>query len=79
MNAVALRTLALADARILWRDPLLKWVLGLPLGLATLRRERLPGSRREADDGECPDDCHAGTEEIGPGWTLALRQPQPHE
>ena len=42
MNAVALRTLALADARILGRDPLLKWVLGLPLGLALVMRVLIP-------------------------------------
>ena len=42
MNAVALRTLALADARILGRDPLLKWVLGLPLGLALVLRVLIP-------------------------------------
>ena len=42
MNAFALRTLALADARILGRDPLLKWVLGLPLGLALVLRVLVP-------------------------------------
>jgi hypothetical protein len=42
MNAFALRTLALADARILRRDPLLKWVLGLPLGLALVLLALIP-------------------------------------
>lgn len=42
MNPLALRTLALADARILGRDPLLKWVLGLPLGLALVLRVLVP-------------------------------------
>lgn len=42
MNAAVLRTLALADARLLGRDPLLKWVLGLPIGLALLLRVLIP-------------------------------------
>jgi fluoroquinolone transport system permease protein len=42
MNGFALRTLALADARIVGRDPLLKWVLGLPLGLALVLRVLIP-------------------------------------
>ena len=46
MNVVALRTLALADARILGRDPLLKWVLGLPLGLALVLRVLIPRIRQ---------------------------------
>jgi fluoroquinolone transport system permease protein len=42
MNAFTLRTLALADVRIIGRDPLLKWVLGLPLGLALVLRVLMP-------------------------------------
>lgn len=42
MNPAVLRTLALADARLLARDPLLKWVLGLPIGLALLLRALIP-------------------------------------
>ena len=42
MNAAVLRTLALADARLLGRDPLLKWLLGLPFGLALLFRVLIP-------------------------------------
>ena len=42
MNAFTLRTLALADARSVGRDPLLKWVLGLPLGLALALRVLMP-------------------------------------
>jgi fluoroquinolone transport system permease protein len=42
MNTSILRTLALADARLLGRDPLLKWVLGLPVGLALLLRVLIP-------------------------------------
>jgi fluoroquinolone transport system permease protein len=42
MNTSVLRSLALADTRLLGRDPLLKWVLGLPLGLALLLRVLLP-------------------------------------
>lgn len=42
MNASVIRTLAVADARLLGRDPLLKWVLGLPLGLALLLRVLIP-------------------------------------
>jgi fluoroquinolone transport system permease protein len=42
MNTSVIRTLAVADARLLGRDPLLKWVLGLPLGLALLLRVLIP-------------------------------------
>ncbi len=42
MNASALRVLASADARVLGRDPLLKWVLLLPVGLAMLLRVLIP-------------------------------------
>jgi len=45
MNTSVIRTLAVADARLLWRDPLLKWVLGLPLGLALLLRLLIPRTR----------------------------------
>jgi len=45
MNTSVIRTLAVADARLLWRDPLLKWVLGLPLGLALLLRVLIPRTR----------------------------------
>ena len=42
MNTSILRTLALADARLLGRDPLLKWMLGLPVGLVLLLRVLIP-------------------------------------
>jgi fluoroquinolone transport system permease protein len=34
--------LAAADRRLVWRDPLLKWVLLLPIGLALLFRILIP-------------------------------------
>jgi fluoroquinolone transport system permease protein len=37
-----LQALAYADARLLWRDPLLGWVLLMPLGLAVLLRMLIP-------------------------------------
>jgi fluoroquinolone transport system permease protein len=37
-----LRSLVYADSRLLWRDPLLGWVLLLPLGLAVLLRVLIP-------------------------------------
>src|SRR4029453_5434628 len=52
---------------------------GSPKLRSTLRPGRLPGSRRKPDKGDGPHDCNAGAEEIGPGWTLVFRQPQPHE
>jgi fluoroquinolone transport system permease protein len=42
MNTRTLRALIQADARSLWRDPLLGWVLGLPLGIALLLRALVP-------------------------------------
>jgi fluoroquinolone transport system permease protein len=42
MSAAAFRALVYADSRSLWRDPLLGWVLGLPLGLALLLRLLIP-------------------------------------
>ena len=42
MTAAALRWLAYADMRLLWRDPLLKWVVLLPVGLALLLRALIP-------------------------------------
>jgi fluoroquinolone transport system permease protein len=42
MNAAALRTLIHADSRMLRRDPLLGWILVLPLGLALLLRPLMP-------------------------------------
>ena len=42
MNTRTLRALVDADARSLWRDPLLGWVLGLPLGVALLLRALVP-------------------------------------
>ena len=38
MRASTLGVLAHADARLIWRDPLLKWLLLLPIGLALLVR-----------------------------------------
>ena len=42
MTAAAWRSIALADARMLFRDPLLPWVVVLPLGLALLLRVLMP-------------------------------------
>jgi fluoroquinolone transport system permease protein len=42
MNAAALRALVFADSRLLWRDPLLGWVLFLPVGLAIVLRILIP-------------------------------------
>lgn len=42
MRAAPLRALVYADSRLLWRDPLLGWVLLLPLGLAVLLRVLIP-------------------------------------
>ena len=42
MKAAALSALMAADSRLLWRDPLLAWVLLLPIGLAALFRALLP-------------------------------------
>ena len=38
MTPAALRTLIAADARILWRDPLLVWMTAMPIGMALLIR-----------------------------------------
>lgn len=45
MNARTLTALMGADARLLWRDPLLGWILFMPVGLALLLRGLLPASR----------------------------------
>jgi fluoroquinolone transport system permease protein len=45
MSSAAVRALASADIRVLWRDPLLKWLLILPLLLAGLLRVLLPTAR----------------------------------
>jgi fluoroquinolone transport system permease protein len=42
MKAQVLSTLIYADSRLIWRDPLLAWVLLLPLGLAALFRVLIP-------------------------------------
>jgi fluoroquinolone transport system permease protein len=42
MNVAIFRTLIYADARMLWRDPLLGWILALPIGLALLLRLLIP-------------------------------------
>jgi fluoroquinolone transport system permease protein len=42
MNTRTFRALVDADTRSLWRDPLLGWVLGLPLGVALLLRTLVP-------------------------------------
>lgn len=42
MSARAWRALAAADSQILWRDPLLGWVLLLPLGVALMLRALIP-------------------------------------
>lgn len=38
MTPAAVRTLIVADARLLWRDPLLVWMTAMPLGMAALLR-----------------------------------------
>ena len=38
MTGAALRTLIAADARVLWRDPLLVWMMAVPIGMALLIR-----------------------------------------
>jgi fluoroquinolone transport system permease protein len=42
MSGSSLGALAYADTRVVWRDPLLKWVLFLPVGLALLLRVLIP-------------------------------------
>lgn len=42
MSAGSLRALVFADSRLLWRDPLLGWVLLMPLGLALALRILVP-------------------------------------
>src|SRR5688500_12038507 len=42
MSAQAWRALAAADSQILWRDPLLGWVLLLPLSVALMLRVLIP-------------------------------------
>ena len=42
MKAPALSALLAADSRLLWRNPLLVWVLLLPVGLAALFRALIP-------------------------------------
>ena len=42
MNGSSFGALAYADTRVVWRDPLLKWVLLLPMGLALLLRVVIP-------------------------------------
>jgi fluoroquinolone transport system permease protein len=42
MSAHTFGALAYADTRLVWRDPLLKWVLLLPIGLALLLRALIP-------------------------------------
>ena len=42
MNTAVFRALICADSRLLWRDPLLGWILALPIGLALLLRPLIP-------------------------------------
>ena len=42
MNTAAFSALIHADSRLLWRDPLLGWILALPIGLALLLRPLIP-------------------------------------
>jgi fluoroquinolone transport system permease protein len=42
MNVSVFRTLVYADSRMLWRDPLLGWILALPIALALLLRPLIP-------------------------------------
>ena len=59
MTVSALRALARADSRLLWRDPLLGWVLVMPVGLAMLSvlvafRDRVPCLRRRHPTDHAP-------------------------
>jgi len=47
MNAAVFRALIYADSRLLWRDPLLGWILALPIGLALLLRALIPRVQAE--------------------------------
>jgi fluoroquinolone transport system permease protein len=42
MSTAVFRALIHADSRVLWRDPLLGWILALPIGLALLLRALVP-------------------------------------
>jgi fluoroquinolone transport system permease protein len=42
MSTAVFRALIYADSRVLWRDPLLGWILALPIGLALLLRALIP-------------------------------------
>jgi len=42
MSVAMCRALIYADSRLLWRDPLLGWILALPIGLALLLRPLIP-------------------------------------
>jgi fluoroquinolone transport system permease protein len=42
MNVSVFHTLIYADSRMLWRDPVLGWILALPIGLALLLRPLIP-------------------------------------
>ena len=42
MSAAMFRALISADSRVLWRDPLLGWILALPIALALLLRPLIP-------------------------------------
>lgn len=42
MNAPMFAALVYTDTRLVWRDPLLKWILLLPVGLALLLRVVIP-------------------------------------
>ena len=46
MSARVWRALADADSRVLWRDPLLGWVLIMPLGVALMLRVLIPPTAR---------------------------------
>jgi fluoroquinolone transport system permease protein len=51
MNVSVFRTLVYADSRMLWRDPLLGWILALPIGLALLLRPLIPRLQAALLDG----------------------------
>jgi hypothetical protein len=42
MSTAVFRALIYADSRVLRRDPLLGWILALPIGLALLLRPLIP-------------------------------------
>jgi fluoroquinolone transport system permease protein len=64
MNVSVFRTLVYADSRMLWRDPLLGWILALPIGLALLLRPLIPRVQQALLEGASFD--------LGPYYPLVM-------